>query len=171
VEVPEFTLGGSPERGASKRIGSLRADDGSDEWTDRAVAALEIPEAPWVWAGSFTALLAGGVAVPDLPAVPGITRTNRISSAGTVAVLMEAHDSMRAEEPVWDDSDLLARLLAGEQWDVFYMCGDDWPYDSPSLGNENGRKEVLRFIEGEATCSGCWNLQLVDGQRLLVLGS
>ena len=169
MEFPEFTLGGSPEREGANLIGSLRADEGSDAWIDRAVAGLEIPEARWVWAGPITAMPGHGVAVPDLPAGPGITRTERISTDGTVAVLMEAHDSMKAEEPVWDDPDLVACLFAGEQWDVFYICADDWPYDSPSLDDKDGRMDVVRFIESEAQRSGCWSLQLIDGQRVLVL--
>ena len=135
------------------------------------LAALEVPEAPWVDAGEFYVLLSGQVLVPNLPPSPGILRIDKIigDGGGGVAVALSEHDSMRAEEPTWNEPEMAASLIAGEQSVVYFLDAADWPYESPDLRTESDRKAIIQHIEEQAVGSGYWFLQSVDGQNVLVM--
>ena len=153
----------------ASEIDCVSAANPDDEWAQRAAEAIQLPDADWTWAGPFTVLPDGRLLVPALPAAPGITRMDRITFDGSVAIVFDQHDSMQAEEPIWDDAECAGRLLTGEQLDVFYIGAGEGPDGSPGLWHEEGRREVIRFLEAEAQASGCWILQLTAGERVLVL--
>jgi hypothetical protein len=137
-----------------------------------ALSKLDVDGSMWVDAGQLDLSPSGALAVPPLPANPGIVRMEMIGpEAAEYVVLLSEHASMKADESEWAaDPDAGAHMLAGGQFAFSDLDTAAMPNGSQlDLSSAANRQALVRMIEQAAERSGYWLLHPLGDRNALIL--